>query len=111
MKIVDTRVTSEVWITNDQDTEVQVKLRRFPLSLALYAPNDADGIVKLAWQRFNYCVTSWKGFLNENEKPLVCNEENKRIVFDFDEDTMLWIANEIHNLDKATKKKSKKPKT
>ena len=57
MKIVNTKVTQEIWVTNKQDKDVKVKLRKFPMSLALYAPNDNDGNVKLAWQRFNYCIT------------------------------------------------------
>jgi hypothetical protein len=111
MKVVNTKVVKEVWVTNDQD-EYKVKLVRFPLSRSLFAPNDPDAFVKLAWQRFDYCLLDWDGIVDENDKPLECNTDNKRIVFDFDEDMMLWIATQIHLLEgPETKKKLKKSRT
>ena len=111
MKTVNTKITKEVWVTNDEDNDVQFKLRRFPLSLSLFAPNDSEGIVKLAWQRFDYCITSWKGMIDENGKELECTTDNKRLVFDFYEDVMLWVAAQIHKLETPIKKKLKKQKT
>jgi hypothetical protein len=105
MKTVNTQVTKEVWVINDQDKDIKVKIRRFPLSLSLFAPTDPDATVKLAWQRFDYCVIDWEGYQDENGKPLECNSENKRIVFDFHDDDMLWIATEIMKLDPNHKKK------
>jgi len=107
MKIVNTDLAKEVWFVNDQDKDVQVLMRRFPVSMSIFAPNDQDGIVKLAWQRFNYCLVDWKGFIDENDKVLECVEENKRMVFDYDTDSLLWITSLISSFDKSiTKKKS-----
>ena len=108
MKTVNTKITKEIWVDNKQDQDVKIKLRRFPLSLSLFAPNDPDGIVKLAWQRFDYCIVEWQGFVDEEGKELECNTENKKTVFDFYEITMLWVASELRKLETPAKKKSKK---
>ena len=107
MKIVNTKITQEKWVTNEQnkDEVYKVKLRRFPMSLSIFAPNDSDGIVKAAWQRFDYCITDWEGLVDEDEQPLEYNEKNKRLVFDFSEDIMIWVALEINKLDAPLKKK------
>lgn len=103
MKVVNTGVTEEIWVDNPDDKEVKVKIRRFPLSLSLFAPNEPDGVVKLAWQRFDYCIVDWQGFVDQDENTLECNSVNKKIVFDFNEDIMIWVANEINKLNSKKK--------
>lgn len=100
MKVVDVKsLRSETWHENPNDPEIKVKIRRFPLSASLFAPNDPDGFIKLAWQRFNYCIIDWKGFTDTEDKPLECNDENKRAVFDFFEDILVWVSSLIMDQD------------
>ena len=39
--------------------------------------------IKYFYNNFEYVVLDWKGMLNDDDKPLKCNEENKRIVYDY----------------------------
>jgi hypothetical protein len=108
MKVVSKKLTEEMWHTHPEDVDVKVKIRRFPLTSALFAPNDPDALAKLAWQRFNYSITKWHGFVDDDGNPLECNEDNKRTVFDHMEDVLLWVASLMKEQDKPDEKKNSK---
>jgi hypothetical protein len=105
MKIVNTKMAEEKWFTNEQDADVKVLLRRFPVSNSLFAPDDDDRVMKLAWQRFEYCIVDWKGFLDESDAKLECNSDNKKLVFDYDVDTLMWISGLVVAFDHPEDKK------
>jgi len=93
------KIADEIWVKFPEDEEIQLKIRQFPTSQGMYIPGISDETMfEFAWKKFNYCIVDWKGFIDENEKPLECNEENKRYVYDYIEDIMMWASNEISKL-------------
>lgn len=103
---IDTKLAEAKWIDYEDDTEVKFKLRPFPMSQGIYV--DSDDIIEYTWKKFNYSVIDWKGITNEKDQPLECNDENKKFIFDYVQDLMMWIMVEISKLtsDLSSQKKT-----
>ena len=106
MRTVNINVAEKISVTNESDG-YKVEIRRFPLSGGMFAPNDNSGLAKMAWQRFNYSVTNWEGLEDQDKNVLTCDEDNKKLVFDFDLDLLMWITGEINKLDVQIDNKKK----
>jgi len=87
-KVIDGR-----WITFPKDEEVQVKIKPFSLFSMIKLPSDEAYNADSFWTIFNFVVIEWKG-LQSDEKDLPCDEENKRFVFDYDQEFALFVIKE-----------------
>lgn len=92
MKKINTKLAEERWVEYEKDKDIKVKVRLFPMSQSLFAPIDEEGMGKAAWIRFNYCLIDWKGLTDENDKEFICNEKNKKYLFDHILELMMWIT-------------------
>lgn len=92
MKINKSRL-KEQWVKIDED--VEVLLQPFPASRNIFQSVENRELDKIYWKMFNYSVLDWKGLVDENDKPLECNEENKQVVFDFAQEVMMEITSKI----------------
>ena len=82
------------WITLSNGLKFKVK----PMSLFSNAfpqidENDRQKQIESNFQMFNSVVDAWEGVYDEQELPLECNAENKKLLFDFDHP----IAQEVIN--------------
>ena len=84
--------------------KVEFLLRVFPFSELI----GVDKIGKTMADQFAYCVTDWKNILDEDNKPLVCNEENKLYLYDYYEDVRNFVFEELKKLndDKSKERKN-----
>jgi len=105
------------WFDFEQDQELKLFIKPFSLFTMNKLPSDPTDTqmnVSDLFPAFNYCVNDWKGFVDENGVELKCNEENKKLIFDFDQEIVTFVidkamsiraeiyeAQEIKNLQKS----------
>lgn len=47
---------------------------------------------------FTYCVRDWSGIVDENKKEIKCDDEAKKIVFEYNFDISIFVINESFDL-------------
>ena len=97
MKKFNTKLFQGVWVSVPEQESIQIKLRPFSMFSTTKNPTDVNFELKEVWNQFNYCVTEWKGFQDE-DGDMECNEVNKKIVFEYDQDLALFILKEANSL-------------
>jgi hypothetical protein len=97
MKKYNTKPTKGEWIALPEDEEVQIKIRPFSLFSLTKVPSADDVDMSEIWNIFNYCIIDWKGIEGE-DGPLECNEDNKRLVYDYDQDLVVFVTNHAGSL-------------
>lgn len=96
MKIKKSAV-KERWIDYPDEDGVKFKVRPFPMSEGTLAfGDDPKQLTEITWKKFNYCVVDWQGLVDDNDQTLDCNEENKRFLFDFVFDLVMWVVVEVN---------------
>ena len=93
-KISKNKIKSK-WVNFDKDPDVKFKLRPVPINNILLGVALEGDRKKIIWDKFNYALEEWEGMTDENDKPLPCTEENKKFVFDWDEEILLFIGNKL----------------
>ena len=86
------------WIVFPEDEEVQILVRPFSLFNLTRLPSEDDFNFKQFLEIYDYCVLDWKGIQDDEGKPLKCNDENKKMVFNFDQELVLFVVNESTKL-------------
>ncbi len=97
MKKYNTQHTKGKWITHPDDKDVQVKVRPFSLFSLTKLPSVDNVDMTEVWNIFNYVVLNWKGFEGE-DGPMECNEANKKLVYDFDQDIVVFVTEQAGTL-------------
>ncbi len=97
MKKFNTKQTKGEWITHPDDKEVQIKIRPFSLFSITKIPSADNVDMSEVWNIFNYSVIGWRGLENE-DGPMDCNEANKKLVYDFDQDLVVFVTSEAATL-------------
>lgn len=106
MKINKNLINKKEWFDLDEDKNISFKIRPFPASHnVLRLINNIDEI-EITWKQFNYSLVDWKGITDENDKPLECNDINKKMLFDYSQDVVLFVFNK--SSEKASKVLEKK---
>jgi len=80
---INKSIITEKWVKYIDDEEVEFKIRPFPQSNGLMPSDDIDAQVKFNWKVFDYCLTDWRGLVDDDDKQLEFNETNKRFIFDY----------------------------
>jgi len=75
--------------------KVEFLLKKYPWSEL----TSVEKIGKTMADQFCYCIVDWKNINDEDDKPLVCNEENKLYLYDYYEDVRNFIFEELRKLD------------
>lgn len=98
MRKLNKSIASGQWITHPDDKSLQFEVR--PLNL--FNMNNIPTVDNIApeqvWDWFNYICMNWKGYVDENDKPLVCDEDNKKLVFNFDQEIVGFVIEESNKL-------------
>jgi len=77
---IDTKLKKGHWI--NWEDGVRFSIRPYPASQIRTYDNDEDAQMKQILDMFTYCVVDWEGFEDEDGEPFVCNDKNKKYVFD-----------------------------
>jgi len=73
------------------DDDVSFLIKPFPLSERALSPSGTN-IIEIIMKQAEYCLVDWKGIVDENNKPIKCNEENKRFILDFSDELATFIC-------------------
>ena len=74
---------------------VKFLLRPFPLTLM---PKSDIGMEQML-EMFVYCLLDWEGLEDEdNDKPIPCNDETKKYMFDYDAEIRDFVSNTISKI-------------
>jgi hypothetical protein len=74
------------WVKMD---DVEFEIRPFPFS-----QHKKIEVMSMLKEQFMYCLVGWKNILDEKDKPVLCNEDNKLQVFDFYPEIRNFIISE-----------------
>ena len=96
MRKINTKTTEGVWVKYPEDQDIQFLIRPFSIFNLQRMPSaeNADFTIDEYWTIFNYCLVDWKGIYDENDKPLKCNEQNKKLIADHIQDLATFVIEE-----------------
>ncbi len=97
MKKFNKKSVQGEWINFPDDKEVKFKIRPFTLFNITKLPSEDNFDIGQVWNIFNYSVVGWKGIEDESG-PMECNEENKKLVYDFDQDLVIFVSEQASSL-------------
>ena len=92
------KIAKGKWTTFPEDDEVQVLIRPFSLFNLTKIPTEVDVDFTQFMDIYNYCLLDWKGIQDNQGNDLKCNDDNKKLVFDFDQELVLFVVNECSKL-------------
>jgi len=83
------------WFDFPKDKELKLFIKPFSIFTMNKLPSETTAIdVSDYFPSFNYSLTDWKGFISEDGKEMKCDEENKKIVYDFDQEIVTFVIDE-----------------
>jgi len=93
MKKINTKPLKGKWFTFPDDEEISVLIKPFSLFNMNRMPSENIEDVNVAdfFDNFKYVCLDWKGLIDEDDKPLECNEENKRVVYDYFQELVAFV--------------------
>lgn len=97
---VNKKAAKQKWVELDTDKDTKFLIQPFPLSRGHYIPTDDSSIYLHMKERFIYCIIDWKGIVDEEDKPLKCNDENKDFIFEYVSQISSFIINKVSEFDK-----------
>ena len=89
--IINKKLIKEKWY--DLDKKVSFKIKPFPISHNILRSIGKDDTIDIWWKMFDYSLIDWKGINDENDKLMECNDENKKFLFDYSQDVMMFVCN------------------
>jgi len=98
MKKINVSKTKGQWFDYDKDSDVKFNLRPFTVFTLTKLPSEQTLSPEDFWNIFNYSLLDWKGIVGDDDKALKCNEDNKKIVFEYDKEVVAFITGKITEL-------------
>jgi hypothetical protein len=98
---INRKISVEKW--EKFSGKVEFLIRRFPFSEL----SGLEKVGKLLSEQFCYCIVDWKGLVDEDDKPLICNDENKLFLYDYYEDIREFVFDKIKLLNQKEVKETK----
>ncbi len=93
MKVIKKKSIVEQWV--EWKGDVRLLLRPFAFSQGIFVPTNAKEVAEAMWVQFNYCIMDWEGIEDEDGNTLECNEENKKLLFDYVEDLLDFVFHKV----------------
>lgn len=95
MKKINKKTLKGKWVELEEDKSVSFFIRPASIFSMTKKPSDIQDIDAVNyWEMFNYCVQDWKGIVDDDGESLKCDEENKKLYFDFDQNTIIILISE-----------------
>lgn len=82
----------------DFNEKVRVLIRPFPTSFGLFRPETPMELAEATWIRFNYSLLDWEGIEDEDGSKLEVTENNKKFLYDYFEDLMVFVTLRIRDM-------------
>jgi len=89
------------WVDHPKHKEVKFKIRPMSIYAMKRLPSDAEDVVISAETLFDmltYILIDWKGVGDEAGKVIKCDEANKRLFLDLDQETASFLINEASDM-------------
>lgn len=85
MKKINTKPLKGKWFPFPDDKDISVLIKPFSLFNMNRMPSENIEEVNVAefFDNFEYVCLDWKGLVDEDDSPLVCNTENKKVIYDY----------------------------
>jgi len=83
------KANKEKWF--DYDEDIAFLIRPFPLSEKALSPSESN-ILDILTKIAKYSLVDWKGVVDENDKPIKCDEENKTFLLNYSEEIIYFIC-------------------
>ena len=85
MKKINTKPLKGKWFAYPEDKEIEILIRPFSLFTMGTMPSTDVNEINITdfYNNFAYVTLDWKGILDDDDKPLKCNDDNKRILYDY----------------------------
>ena len=76
-----------------KDTGAKIQIRPFSVFANNSLPSGQDAAEQISefWKIYNYVVIAWEGIVDEEDKVFECNDENKKILYDYDVELRSFI--------------------
>jgi hypothetical protein len=81
----------------DFDEGIKFLIRPFPLSERSLSPSTSN-IIEVLIKQAMYCLKEWEGVCDDEDNVLECNEENKKLLFDYSDDVVSFICDKSREL-------------
>lgn len=93
MKKINKKATKGQWIVDKDDKDIQYLIKPFSIFNINKMPSEDLSQVNPSeyYIIFNHALQDWKGIVDDNDKPLACNEENKKLIYDYDQDLVSFV--------------------
>ena len=98
MKKFNVKQTKGVWITSPDDKEVQVLIKPVSIFSLTKLPSEEKITVIDAWNMFKEMVLDWKGIVDEDAKVIKCDDDGKKLIYEYDQDLVSFIIEECNEL-------------
>jgi len=109
MRKINRKKLEAKWCTFPQDEQIQFLLKPFSLFHLTKLPSDSTEFTsEMFWSLFNEVVVDWKG-IEDEDGDIKCDEDNKKIIFDYAQDLVIFVINssaELHG-EVVTEKEAK----
>lgn len=80
-----------IWVEYKQSVKIQIRPFSVFANNQLPSGQEPDQGISEFWKIFNFVVLEWEGIYDEDEKPFECNEDNKKIIYDYDVELRSFI--------------------
>lgn len=81
---INTKILEGEWFKYGKGkNKIELLIRPFPNSMNSVTLDGKVTMGAYAYHTFTNCVLDWKDITDIDDKPLECNEENKKMIFDY----------------------------
>lgn len=78
------------WVSFPKDDTFKLQIRPLNILSMNRPPSDKTTTENQIWEWFDYILIGWEGYENEEGQPVECNEDNKKLVFNFDQEVVTF---------------------
>lgn len=98
MRKIKLQTTKGTWLEFPEDPEVKLLIKPISVFALSILPSEKEMKPTDGWNMFNYMLLDWKGLVDENDKDIKCNEENKKVIFDYDQELVAFVLEKSSEL-------------
>ena len=100
MRTLNKKKTIGEWITFPEDPTFKLKIRPLNILSMNKTPTSTETTLSEMWEWFDYILVDWSGYMDEEDKVIECNEEMKKLVYNFDQDVVSFCIEQAMKLRK-----------
>jgi len=117
MRKINTKPLKGRWFTYPDDKEIEVLIRPFSLFNMSKMPSTEVSEINVTdfFDNFNYVCLDWKGLVDEDDAPIKCDADNKKMIYDYFQELIGFVIEKAMEMrseiisEKSVKNLSKSP--